>query len=44
MNLFVASWPPQPLAGNLLLKKGLGIVESPGWTFSKAFDISEKIS
>ena len=44
MNLFEANWSPQPPAGNLRLKKGLGIVESPGWTLLKAFDTSEKMS
>ena len=44
MNLFEANCPPQPPVGNLLLKKGLGIVESPGWTRSKAFDITENMS
>ena len=44
MNLFEANWPPQPPAGNLLLKKDLGIVKSPGWTLPKAFDISENMS
>ena len=44
MNLFEANWPPQPPAGNLRLKKGLGIVESPGWILLKAFYISKKIS